>query len=51
MNEEKKMNVIPIEVPEDIEYISQWTSFVYPLGHVILDKTICGCGFTEYCFK
>ena len=51
MNEEKKMNVIPIEVPEDIEYISQWTSFVYPLGHVILDKTICGCGFTEYCLN
>ena len=53
MNEtdELKMNVIPIEVPEDIEYISQWTSFVYPLGHLILDKTICGCGFTEYCLN
>ena len=45
------MNVIPIEVPEDIEYISQWTSFIYPLGHLILDKTICGCGFTEYCLN
>jgi len=51
MNEEKKMNVIPIEVPEDIEYISQWNDFIYPLGHVILDKTICGCGFTEYCLN
>ena len=51
MNEEKKMNVIPIEVPEDIEYISQWTSFVYPMGNIILDKTICGCGFTEYCLN
>ena len=53
MNEtdELKMNVIPIEVPEDIEYISQWTSFVYPLQHLILDKTICGCGFTEYCLN
>ena len=50
-NEEKKMNVIPIEVPEDIEYISQWNDFIYPLGHVILDKTICGCGFTEYCLN
>jgi len=48
---ELKMNVIPIEVPEDIEYISQWTSFVYPLQHLILDKTICGCGFTEYCLN
>ena len=45
------MNVIPIEVPEDIEYISQWTSFVYPPQHLILDKTICGCGFTEYCLN
>jgi len=49
--EKPKMNVIPIEVPDDIEYISQWTSFVYPLDHLILDKTICGCGFTEYCLN
>ena len=51
MNEEKKMNVIPINVPENIEYISQWNDFEYPLGHVIYDKTICGCGFTEYCLN
>ena len=52
MNEkEKKMNVIPIEVPEDIEYIGEWNDFQYPLGHVIYDKTICGCGFTEYCLN
>ena len=50
-NEEKKMNVIPINVPKDIEYISEWTDFEYPLGHLILDKTICGCGFTEYCLN
>jgi hypothetical protein len=50
-NEERKMNVIPIEVPEDIEYISQWNDFIYPLGNIILDKTICGCGFTEYCLN
>ena len=50
-NEERKMNVIPIKVPEDIEYISQWNDFIYPLEHVILDKTICGCGFTEYCLN
>ena len=49
--EEKKMNVIPINVPKDIEYISQWIDFNYPLGHVIYDKTICGCGFTEYCLN
>ena len=51
MNEEKKMNVIPINVPENIEYISEWDDFEYPLGHLILDKTICGCGFTEYCLN
>jgi len=50
-NEEKKMNVIPINVPKEIEYISEWKEFNYPLGHIILDKTICGCGFTEYCLN
>ena len=50
-NEEKKMNVIPINIPENIEYISEWRDFEYPLGHLILDKTICGCGFTEYCLN
>ena len=49
--EEKKMNVIPINVPKDIEYISEWKDFEYPFGHNILDKTICGCGFTEYCLN
>ena len=49
--EEKKMNVIPINVPENIDYISEWKDFQYPLGHVIYDKTICGCGFTEYCLN
>ena len=51
MNEEKKMSVVSISVPENIEYISQWNDFEYPLGHVIYDKTICGCGFTEYCLN
>ena len=45
------MNIIPITVPEDIEYISEWKDFEYPIGHVIYDKTICGCGFTEYCLN
>ena len=48
---DNKMNVIPINVPEDVEYISEWESFTLPLGHSILDKTICGCGFTEYCLN
>ena len=45
------MNIIPINVPKEIEYISEWKEFEYPLGHLILDKTICGCGFTEYCLN
>jgi len=49
--EEKKMNVMTINVPENIEYISEWRDFEYPFGHNILDKTICGCGFTEYCLN
>ena len=49
--EEKKMNIIPIDVPDYVEYISQWEEFEYPLGHLIFDKTICGCGFTEYCLN
>jgi len=48
---DNKMNVIPINVPEDVEYISEWRDFTLPLGHSILDKTICGCGFTEYCLN
>jgi len=48
---DNKMNVIPINVPKEIEYISEWKEFNYPLGHLILDKTICGCGFTEYCLN
>ena len=49
--EERKMNVIPIDVPDYVNYISEWKEFEYPLGHLILDKTICGCGFTEYCLN
>ena len=48
---DNKMNVIPINVPKEIEYISEWKEYVLPLGHSILDKTICGCGFTEYCLN
>ena len=38
-----------INVPDYVEYISEWNEYQYPLGHVIVDKTICGCGFTEFC--
>ena len=50
MNEDK-MNVIHIDVPEGIEYISEWKEYTLPPEHSILDKTICGCGFTVYCLN
>lgn len=43
------MQKIIINVPDYVEYISQWAEYQYPRGHVIVDKTICGCGYTEYC--
>lgn len=45
------INKIPVDVPKDIKYISDWDSFSLPPGHSIIDKTICGCGFTEYCLR
>jgi len=50
-NLEKLKEIKLVYVPEGIEYISEWKEFVYPNGHLILDKTICGCGFTEYCLN
>lgn len=45
------MNKIIIEVPEYVEYISQWAEYQCPLGHCIIDKTVTGCGFTEFCLR
>ena len=42
----KKETVI---VPSGIRYISQWDSFSLPNHPCIINKTITGCGFTEYC--
>ena len=36
-------------VPSGIRYISQWDSFSLPTHPCIINKTITGCGFTEYC--
>lgn len=44
-------NSIPVEVPSDIDYITQWSGYRIPEGHCIIDKTICGCGFTEFCIS
>ena len=39
----------PIIVPGGIRYLSQWSEFSIPNFPCIINKTITGCGFTEYC--
>ena len=48
---QQKMNVIEIPVPRDVNFISEWKDYSYPQGHCIVDKTICGCGYTEFCLR
>ena len=45
------MNINEVYVPEDIKYISDWKGYLLPSGHSIIDKDICGCGFTEFCIR
>ena len=44
------MNKKIIKVPSgrDIKYISEWLEYKIPQGHVIVDKGVTGCGYTEY---
>ena len=35
-------------VPQGIKYISEWQDYDLPRGHVIVDKGVTGCGYTEY---
>ena len=43
------MNKITIKVPNTgIKYISEWIDYDLPRGHVIVDKGVTGCGYTEY---
>ena len=35
-------------VPEEITFISEWKDFKLPESKIILNKKICGCGFTNY---
>ena len=44
------MKKITIKVPNTgIKYISEWQDYDLPRGHVIVDKGVTGCGYTEYC--
>ena len=40
-----------IKVPKGIRYIGDWEGFYdeFPNCPHIMDKTITGCGFTEWC--
>ena len=44
------MNKKVINVPSrrNIKYISEWSEYVLPKGHCIVDKGVTGCGYTEY---
>ena len=42
----KIKQVVPSE--RDIKYISEWQDYDLPRGHVIVDKGVTGCGYTEY---
>ena len=40
-----------LNVPIGIKYISDWENFYLPQGHIIVNKIVTGCGFTEYCLN
>ena len=44
------MKKIIQKVPSEgnIKYISEWKDYDLPRGHVIVDKGVTGCGYTEY---
>ena len=46
------MLIKEIIVPSGIKYISEWKGFTFPPEKsCIVDKKICGCGFTEWCLN
>ena len=45
------MNKKKIDVPDDLDYISNWETYTLPKGHCIVDKGVTGCGYTEYCIS
>ena len=44
---EKIVQTVPSD--KEIRYISEWQDYDLPRGHVIVDKGVTGCGYTEYC--
>ena len=43
------MNKTKLNVPYGIQFISEWGDYIFPKGHVIVDKGVTGCGYTEFC--
>ena len=42
------LNRTYLNVPIGIKYISDWKDFYLPQGHIIVNKIVTGCGFTEF---
>jgi hypothetical protein len=42
-------NKIYLDVPPGIKYMSEWKDYVIPYGRCIVDKGVCGCGYTQLC--
>ena len=45
------MNKQIINVPKGIRFLSDWPDFELPEIPTIINKSITGCGFTEYCIR
>ena len=43
------LNKIPVKVPPEIKYLSEWDGYAIPRGKCIVDKKVCGCGYTQLC--
>ena len=43
------MNKIQIPVPKEVKFISDWKEYRIPDGKCIIDKKVCGCGYTHFC--
>lgn len=40
-----------VEVPSNVEHISDWIGYTLPRAKVIVDKQLTGCGYTEFCLR
>ena len=38
-----------LKVPSYVKYISDWKGYEIPEGKCIIDKKVCGCGYTQFC--